>query len=229
MPEILECPSCGRKLKVPDALLGKTVRCTDCAGTFTAEKPSAAPPPPPPPAQEEYDDRGDERDEEYDDRPSRRRSRRRSRRGDYDSHRGGMVMAFGIISVVAIFVTAGAFFAVGPFAGLGDILGLIFGIMAWVMGSRDMKEINARRMDPEGRGMTQAGYIMGVIGSILHGLAILCSCVLFIIGLAFVAAVLQGKPPPGAPPGPPPRRFEAPPPARLEMQAPLRLQDYLPR
>ncbi|NBB95889.1 MAG: hypothetical protein GVY16_09150 [Planctomycetes bacterium] len=51
------------------------------------------------------------------------------------------------------------------------ILGLvccgICGICAWVMGSGDMKQINAGVMDPSGKGVTQAGKILGIIGTIL--------------------------------------------------------------
>src|SRR5438105_1300207 len=99
MPVVVECPSCGRKLKVPDELLGKQVRCADCAGTFLAEKKTAVAPPPPAPApvksrardEDDYDDRDD-------DRPTRRRSRRRSS-GNWEPHRGGMILALGIVSV----------------------------------------------------------------------------------------------------------------------------------
>lgn len=233
MHVILECTSCGRKLKVPDTLIGRKVKCTDCAHTFTAEKPQGQPPPRPQEIEQRQESRRDERDDHDDDdeRPLRRSSRRRSR-GDYDSHRGGMVMAFGIISIVAIFVSGGAFFAVGPFAGMGSIFGLIFGIMAWVMGGKDMREINSRRMDPDGRGLTQAGYYMGIIGTILHLLAMLCSCGVFLAGLAFFAAMFKNMPPGGVPPGPPgprgPNRFEAPPPVRLHLGQSLRLQDYFP-
>jgi len=40
-------------------------------------------------------------------------------------------------------------------------------IAAWIMGYTDMKEINAGRMDPAGRGLTQAGMIIGIIGTVL--------------------------------------------------------------
>jgi predicted Zn finger-like uncharacterized protein len=33
---IIQCPSCSRELRVPDELLGRTVRCPTCKGTFTA-------------------------------------------------------------------------------------------------------------------------------------------------------------------------------------------------
>jgi hypothetical protein len=36
MPIIVQCPTCERKLRVPDQLLGKKVKCPGCQGTFTA-------------------------------------------------------------------------------------------------------------------------------------------------------------------------------------------------
>src|SRR5437588_135078 len=35
MPEIITCPDCGRKLRVPDTLVGKKVKCPDCNTKFT--------------------------------------------------------------------------------------------------------------------------------------------------------------------------------------------------
>src|SRR5437588_12933908 len=95
MPLVVECPSCGKKLKVPDNLIGKQVRCADCAGTFTAENRSAPPPSRAPARRDEPDDGYDERDER-----GGRRSRRRDR-GNYAPDRGGMILAFGIISLVS--------------------------------------------------------------------------------------------------------------------------------
>lgn len=37
MPEIVACPECGRKLKVPDEFLGKKVKCPQCSAMFQAE------------------------------------------------------------------------------------------------------------------------------------------------------------------------------------------------
>jgi hypothetical protein len=67
------------------------------------------------------------------------------------AHRGGQVLVFGILGMVCC---------------------LIFGIIAWSQGSSDIKEMDAGVMDPSGRGLTQAGRILGIIG-----------CVLGIIGL----------------------------------------------
>jgi hypothetical protein len=36
MPEFVTCPDCRRKLRVPDDMLGKMVKCPDCKGTFLA-------------------------------------------------------------------------------------------------------------------------------------------------------------------------------------------------
>jgi hypothetical protein len=35
MPQIITCPDCGRKLRVPDELIGKQVKCPDCKMKFT--------------------------------------------------------------------------------------------------------------------------------------------------------------------------------------------------
>src|SRR5689334_10112886 len=42
MPEIVNCPTCERQLRVPDDLIGKSVQCPECNGSFIAAAPSAA-------------------------------------------------------------------------------------------------------------------------------------------------------------------------------------------
>ncbi|HJZ93304.1 MAG TPA: DUF4190 domain-containing protein [Gemmataceae bacterium] len=51
----------------------------------------------------------------------------------------------------------------------------LLGIVAFFMGRNDLAEMDAGRMDPSGRGMTQAGYIIGIV-----------SVVLFLIAIGFV-------------------------------------------
>ncbi|MDA1052059.1 MAG: DUF4190 domain-containing protein [Planctomycetota bacterium] len=82
--------------------------------------------------------------------------------GPYRPHRGGMILTFGIVGVLCC---------------------QIFSIAAWVMGHADMKEINAGSMDPEGRGLTQAGMIIGIVGTILFvlGTALLILFVAFAV------------------------------------------------
>ena len=67
-------------------------------------------------------------------------------------HRGGAVLALGI---------------------LGLVVCIICGIIAWSMGSSDLKEMAAGRMDRSGEGLTKAGKICGMVSVILT-LAVLC-------------------------------------------------------
>jgi hypothetical protein len=46
MPVPIQCPGCGKKLRIPDEMLGRRVKCPACTRPFTAANP--APPPPPP-------------------------------------------------------------------------------------------------------------------------------------------------------------------------------------
>ncbi len=224
-PMIYDCPSCGKKLKIPDELVGTTVRCQDCAATFVA---ATAPPPPPSRAVARPPD--DLHDDDI--RPSRRR------RGDTrtETHRGGMVMAFGIISLVLVLLSGGVYvcgLAAGPVALGGipvTIIGLVLGILAWKWGSLDLKRMKAGSMDPSGQGMTQAGYICGIIGTILHALGLVAGCIaaimFLIIGAAFLSCCMfsaANAPPPGQTPFPPPPPPRKPP---FSMQ-PLKLSDYL--
>ncbi|MFN0016949.1 MAG: hypothetical protein ACKVP0_01750 [Pirellulaceae bacterium] len=60
----------------------------------------------------------------------------------------------------------------GPLILVFGILGLfiqcpIFPLMSWVMGSNDLREMQAGRMDPAGRDLTRAGMVIGMVLSIL--------------------------------------------------------------
>jgi len=62
----------------------------------------------------------------------------------------------------------------------------IFSVMAWMMGSSDLREMRAGRMDSSGMGLTQAGHILGIIYSLLW------VAVFVIIIFMFVLAVVAG-------------------------------------
>jgi hypothetical protein len=92
-------------------------------------------------------------------------------------------------------------------------------------------------MDPEGKGLTQAGWVLGIIGTIL-GCFWLLFCIAYIgffVWMVMIqstamrnAATARGGPPAWAPPPPPPP--PGPPPGRrLGGGGALRLQDYFPR
>ncbi len=86
MPQIISCTDCGRKLRVPDNLLGKKVRCPGCGVTFVGqaaeelEELEEVEEPPPPPRRR--------REEEIAEKPSK--SRRRNDEEDDDDEEGGL-------------------------------------------------------------------------------------------------------------------------------------------
>lgn len=62
----------------------------------------------------------------------------------------------------------------------------VFAVIAWVMGSNDLREMEAGRMDRSGMDLTRAGMIMGMIISVLWILGFL------VIGGLFFLAALAG-------------------------------------
>ena len=82
-------------------------------------------------------------------------------------HRGGIVLVLGI---------------------LGFVMGCpIFSLMAWVMGSADLREMRAGRMDRSGEGITQVGHIFGALLSLLW----IGGCV--ILALILIVAAAAGR------------------------------------
>jgi len=72
---------------------------------------------------------------------------------------------------------------------LGIVVCVICGIIAWVMGNNDLREMAAGTMDPSGRGLTQAGKICGMISVIL---TIVVLCIWALIAMfAGAGAVMQ--------------------------------------
>lgn len=57
----------------------------------------------------------------------------------------------------------------------------ICGIIAWVMGHSDLRDMRAGRMDPSGEGLTNAGKICGIV-----------SVVLLIIGIGLAIVAMMG-------------------------------------
>src|SRR5205809_5827470 len=142
MPEVLTCASCQRELQVPEDLLGQDVQRPTCGATFLAnlagsraastagssagsrnhEAPSQS-------RALEKSRRRDPDEDDYDDydRDRSRKSKvRRRRRTDYEPHRGGMLMAMGIISIF--------------------MMQLILGPITWVMANNDLAAMRAGRM-----------------------------------------------------------------------------------
>src|SRR5262249_11077675 len=129
----------------------------------------------------------------------------------------------GIISIVCFVVGVIASFFVGPFAIIAILPGVGLGIPAWVMGGRDLKKIDARLMDAEGRGMTMAGWVCGIVGTILNSISLFCCVLSIVLVLAFGVAILSA-----ASEAQKQRQQQRPQPRFEQPGAPLRLQDYLP-
>lgn len=167
MAEIISCPSCQRKLQVPETFYGQTVQCPECRQTFTAQPPPTTgvqPPPallplplplPPAPPPADPPRRRPRFDTDYDDEDDDFDIDARERRPGLP-HRGGAILALGILGVV--------------------LCGMIFGPIAWTMGSTDLAAIRQRRMDPSGEGLVQAGRILGIVATIKGVLEILYFC-----------------------------------------------------
>ncbi len=55
---------------------------------------------------------------------------------------------------------------------LGIVICGFLGPVAWVMGNADLEEIRRGTMDRSGEGMVQAGWILGIIGTVLLGISV---------------------------------------------------------
>jgi hypothetical protein len=79
-------------------------------------------------------------------------------------HRGGLILALGILGFVCCFIC---------------------GIIAWVMGNNDIREMDAGRIDPSGRGLTQAGKICGMVSVLIQIVGfVLWLLIMLVLGVA---------------------------------------------
>lgn len=105
--------------------------------------------------------------------------------GDHHTpHRGGVVMALGIIGLVIFLFELVGYALVGPFAAPLSLVGLVLSIVAWVKGGSDLRQMSAGTMDPSGHGMTMGGLVCGIIGTTLRIVEISCVGVVLISFLA---------------------------------------------
>jgi hypothetical protein len=90
-------------------------------------------------------------------------------------HRGTLILVFGILGIVFCFP---------------------LGIAAWVMGKRDLKEMDAGTMDSSGRSNTNAGRICGMIGTLLAAfmvLVLIIGAILCILALSQRRGMIQAE------------------------------------
>ncbi len=81
-------------------------------------------------------------------------------------HRGGVILTLGILGIVCCFIC---------------------GIIAWVMGNSDLREMAAGRMDRSGQGLTQAGKICGMISVIFWIVALVIQLIAMILGVGMLS------------------------------------------
>jgi hypothetical protein len=230
MPTIVDCRSCGRKLRVADDLLGRQVKCPTCGEQFTTDDAAPAEPPPHLDLPREPSRRDDEKpvfDAEPDKVcPACRRSvpgralrcphcteplgdeqsvpwDMRQRR-DAEPDRSGLILTLGIVS---LFV---------------PVVGPILGICAWVMAVRDMERMRRGQMDPRGMSSTQTGMICGIIGTVLEGLLSLMCVFPCLFGMLMPIAA----PPPRPEPMPAPAPAPWPPPTKKAGKAQLEPREF---
>jgi hypothetical protein len=92
------------------------------------------------------------------------------------AHRGGIILALGIISIVAF-----------------CLVDVVCGIIGWVMANRDLEDMRAGRMDRSGESLTNGGRICCIIGVILGCLG-LCGGIAWLLlwgGLLAGSAAFQ--------------------------------------
>ena len=159
-----ECEHCNTTLRVSDKHAGKRAKCPKCQAVNLIQPRQSSPvgfdAPEPVPPQPSYQESGGSIESYFnEDSPAAVTTTKAMLNpyaagsagavGGYSQpHRGPMVLTLGILSLVC------------------NIM-LVPGIMAWILGRADLKAIDAGRMDPEGRGMTMAGMVLGIIGTVL--------------------------------------------------------------
>lgn len=210
--ELLTCPACGCSVQTADALLGRRVRCGACRHSFLATAEHIAPParraaPASPPPPRRLDPRsgsaadGDEdfagaeggpfcpgcgrriawKDltcpycgEELEPEDQMRRLGARVRR-DYEPHRGGLILTLGNVSMLLGGLSLCLF-------GMGALLSIPVGILAWTMASRDLERMREGLMDPGGKVQTETGRTGAVAGIILGGIFASFFALLYLAG-----------------------------------------------
>jgi predicted Zn finger-like uncharacterized protein len=167
MAIVVSCPSCGVQLSIPEDHVGKKVRCATCSTVFEANM-DAPPPAEVPRRARDWGDEDREREPDDSDAAEDHDSdwERRRRRRDLAPHRGSLILALGIGSVVTGLI--------GVCCCIFPVISIPLGAVSWVLGSGDLRRIDNGDMDPDGRSTTQAGYICGIIGCGLGVLGLIC-------------------------------------------------------
>jgi hypothetical protein len=183
MATVIACPTCRQQLQIPAEMLGKAVQCPQCRHIFTADPSGAAaatamaaearggakePPPAPLPDEEFAEPIAEPSYGEVQRKDRKKKSRPassyydellKSHKRRIEPHRGVTILVLGILSLAC-----------------PGLIGPICGVFAWIMGTNDLNEIHAGRMDREGESLTKLGRLLGIIGICVTGAFIVLGC-----------------------------------------------------
>ena len=182
MPQQIPCPSCARPLLVPDDLIGREVRCPGCATTFTAQ-PSGQPADGRIAAGQPVQERPrpvEVHDEEDEDHP---RSRFRDDVVVGRPNHAVLVLVLGIVGLAL------AVLGICVLPYVLDPIAFGLSLTAWIIGHIDRSAIRAGKMDSQGQEMGKAGWICGIIGTILPVVTATCYCAVFVIYFGFIVGL----------------------------------------
>jgi hypothetical protein len=76
---------------------------------------------------------------------------------------------------------------------LGVVLCQVVAPFAWVMGKRTLDEIDASQGTVGGRGAAQAGYILGIVGTVLLGLGLIFAVIWIVFAIAIVGGGMNAN------------------------------------
>jgi hypothetical protein len=79
---------------------------------------------------------------------------------DQEPHRGALILSLGNVSMIVGGLSLCSF-------GLGAVVSVPLGILAWLMANRDLERMREGRMDPRGKAKTQTGRTGAIAGVIL--------------------------------------------------------------
>jgi len=93
--------------------------------------------------------------------------------------RGTSAVASLVLGIIALVMVLPSCFLYG----VGLLLPLILGILAWIFGKNAISDIDAGIGNPNERGMAVAGYVMGIVAVVLSvlGVCIWAAMFMFII------------------------------------------------
>lgn len=151
MIEVIECPQCRRKLRLPDDALGQPVQCIGCGTTFTPPGPPAPLSAPTPVAAKPlWPDRPEDRPPPLPQPPALGLGGDGPLIGGRQPlpHRAGLVLTLGIASILL---------------SMCPIFGVLLGGLALSLGTEDIDRMKSNVMDSSGRTMTGLGRALGGI------------------------------------------------------------------